>query len=111
MTYRRWADLREDVQSSNVIRAHDKAPLEVTEIAVDWYDQVHRDMDRTDVLMGAAWSVPAPLTLVSERVDHNTAIARVSGGSAATEYQLTCTATFASGRVVPRVVMMTVRAI
>lgn len=111
MTYRRWADYREDTQSSNVMRAHDKAPLEVTEIAVDWFDQVHRDMDRADALMSAAWSVPAPLSLVSERVDHNTAIARISGGDAATEYQLTCTATFASGRVVPRVVLLTVRAI
>lgn len=111
MTHRRWADYREDTQSSNVMRAHDKAPGETTDITVDWFDQVHRTTDRADPVLSAAWSVPAPLTLVSDAVDHNRTVARVSGGVASTEYRLTCTVTLASGRVVPRVVMLTVRAI
>jgi hypothetical protein len=99
-------------------RIWQKDPDSTLTVGIHWADVI----ERGDSLASAVWDVPTGMTKVSEGLNGadmidsgitypagEVAIVRVSGGTAGTDYTLTCTVTTASGDVDERSITAAVR--
>lgn len=99
-------------------RIWQKDPDSTLSVGLWWQDVI----ERGDTLTGVTWTVPTGLTKVSEGIsatdliDNATtypagqvAVVRVSGGTADTDYTITCTVTTASGDIDQRSITVAVR--
>lgn len=90
------------------LRWPDKDPAENLDFSMDWTDQLTLT-PTPDTITAMAWTVPAGLTAGAQY--HATGIATtwLSGGTAGTDYAVTCRITTAAGRVIERNVRLLVR--
>lgn len=79
-----------------------KAPAEVLAVPAPTISDLNGD-----TVASYAWSAAAGLTVVSGYA--TAATTRISGGTLGSDYSLTCTLTFASGQILPCVVLVQVR--
>lgn len=76
------------------VATHVKDPNAKLDYALDWTAY----LAGADTIASAAWTVPAGLTKVSEANTTTTTTVRISGGTAGTEYTVTCHIVLASGQ-------------
>lgn len=90
------------------LRWPDKDPAETLDFSMDWTDQLGLTTP-ADTISAAAWTVPAGLTAGSQYHANGIATTWLSGGTAGTDYTLTCRITTAAGRVIERNIRLLVR--
>lgn len=81
-----------------------KVPGEAVDVTFDWSPEL--TVGQTISL--ASWTATAGLTLGGNGVVGALATQRISGGTAGTDYRLTCTITKNNGEVIPRTVVISV---
>jgi len=90
------------------LRWPDKDPAETLDFYMDWTDQLDLTTP-SDTISAAVWTVPAGLTAGAQYHADGKATTWLSGGTAGTDYTLTCRITTAAGRVIERNVRLYVR--
>ena len=83
-----------------------KDPDETVQYSVDFTDYLG-----SDTLSSVAWQVPAGLTNVSSSNAGKVASIKLSGGTAGTDYTVTCRLTSGGGLVLDRSFVLQVRAL
>jgi len=90
------------------LRWPDKDPAETLDFSMDWTDQLDLTTP-ADTISTTTWTVPAGLTAGAQYQASGIATTWLSGGTAGTDYTLTCRITTAAGRVIERNVRLFVR--
>lgn len=90
------------------LRWPDKDPADVLDYGLDWSDQLAL-VTPADTISSATWTVPAGLTAGAQFVIGAVATIWLSGGTAGTDYTITCRIVTAGGRTLERSVKLLVR--
>lgn len=90
------------------LRWPDKDPADVLDYALDWSDQLALS-DPDDTISSATWTVPAGLTAGAQFVASGIAAIWLSGGTAGTDYTVTCRIVTTGGRTLERSVKLLVK--
>lgn len=91
-----------------VLRWPDKDPADVLDYSLDWNDQLQL-VTPADTIAAVVWTVPAGLTAGAQYHAAGVATTWISGGTAGTDYRVTCRVTTSAGRVIERTVALYVR--
>lgn len=86
-----------------------KDPAAVLDYGFDWAE---RDwLDAGETVLTADWTIPAPLTIITSEIiaDATTAVAWLSGGTAGTDYTISCRIATSAGRTDERSMVLKVR--
>ena len=85
-----------------------KAPADSCDFGFDWTAQLALS-EPGDRVMGATWTVPAGLTAGAKGVTDTRSTIWLAGGTAGQDYEVSCTVSMASGRVLRRTARLPVR--
>lgn len=88
------------------IKTFIKDPDAVLDYSVDWSDWLEDD---DDTISSVVWDVPTGLTLSSQSETDTVATVFLSGGTAATRYNVGCRVTTVGGRVDDRTIEIRVQ--
>ena len=84
------------------VGAYVKDPNEVADYPIEW------DLDPGDTITGATWNVPAGLIKGIDTFTTTKTVVWLSGGTAGTEYLVTCHITTANGRQFDKTILILV---
>ena len=90
------------------LRWPDKDPADVLDYGLDWSEQLAL-VSPADTISSATWTVPAGLTAGAQFVVGGVATTWLSGGTAGTDYTVTCRIVTAGGRTLERSVKLLVK--
>ena len=90
------------------LRWPDKDPADVLDYGMDWSDQLALTSP-ADAISSAIWTVPAGLAAGAQFVVGGVATSFLSGGTAGTDYTITCRIVTAGGRTLERSVKLLVK--
>lgn len=90
------------------LRWPDKDPADVLDYSLDWSDQLAL-VTPADTISAVQWTLPTGLTAGAQIHANGIATTWISGGTAGTDYTVTCRMTTAGGRVLERNVGLYVR--
>lgn len=85
-----------------------KDPADNLDFSIDWTDQLALPTT-PDTISAVVWTVPAGLTAGNQSHASGIATTWLSGGTAGTEYVVTCRITTAAGRIIERSARLAVR--
>ena len=91
-----------------VERWPDKDPADVLDYGLDWSDQLALKSP-ADTISSATWVVPAGLIAGAQSVVGGVAATWLSGGTAGTDYTITCRIVTTGGRTLERSVKLHVK--
>lgn len=83
-----------------------KDPADVDYRSIDWNDELGTD---GETISSVAWTIPSGLTAGAQYHAAGVATTWLSGGTAGTEYVVTCRITTSAGRVLERSARLVVR--
>lgn len=90
------------------LRWPDKDPADVLDYGLDWSDQLAL-VTPADTISSATWTVPAGLTSGAQFLVGGVATIFLSGGTAGTDYTITCRIVTTGGRTLERSVNLHVK--
>ena len=90
------------------LRWPDKDPADVLDYGLEWSEQLALTSP-ADTISSATWTVPAGLTAGAQSVVSGVATSFLSGGTAGTDYTVTCRIVTAGGRTLERSVKLLVK--
>ena len=90
------------------LRWPDKDPADVLDYGLNWSDQLAL-ISPADTISSVTWTVPAGLTAGAQFLVSGVATIFLSGGTAGTDYSVTCRIVTAGARTLERSVMLNVK--
>lgn len=91
--------------------AYEKRAAEVKDYAIDWSKALLvNGVDTGDTINGSTWTVESGITKDSDSRATKTTTVWLSGGTAGTEYTITCRVTTTQGRTYERSFLLTITA-